>query len=474
MDRTCVEAAPSSAEQELLTGVKPSKDRRRRRRGADSRTSPCQGQSGTEQSGSSCSSSEEEMEIHEEKSDADPQEKKEKSLPPAMENAPRPVSPSSVQVSEEFIFTHHVDIIQAITTRNTMGSWAQALRCHKEDSEESKQMRAEVARVSGILNTLLLKLGIPLFKLPPSIKEVNKICEKFREANATSENKTKLDKEIANDKKLNINQTPKRKIDLVKINQKELKVNKKRTADEDGFIAPAAHLVRKVKNLKLNENCEIKINKQPEGIEEVALDEVDAEQAPAQPKRRRVPPFFVTPKADFKVMLNICRLEAPSLKSSMSSKFLKLTVDTDEEHRRLSRLLEAQGAEFKTFMLRTDRPIKYDWSEFIAWRQNFVLTLQSSNKPSWSGFLGKDGLHPNKSGDLRLANYFCRFLKKCISSDNASRKRKNCQSITPGYILDSLEFLPLSSCDLPSFLSSWPQHSGSALPCRSYDDVLEL
>ncbi|KAF8789914.1 hypothetical protein HNY73_007816 [Argiope bruennichi] len=131
-----------------LPGVKPSKDRRRRRRGADSRTSPCQGQSGTEQSGSSCSSSEEEMEIHEEKSDADPQEKKEKSLPPAMEKSPRPVSPSSVQISEEFIFTHHVDIIQAITTRNTMGSWAQALRCHKEDSEESKQMRAEVARLS--------------------------------------------------------------------------------------------------------------------------------------------------------------------------------------------------------------------------------------------------------------------------------------------------------------------------------------
>ncbi|KAF8784190.1 hypothetical protein HNY73_011581 [Argiope bruennichi] len=63
MDKTCVEAAPSSAEQELLTGVKPRKDRRRRRRGADSRTSPCQGKSGTEQSGSSCSSSEEEMDL---------------------------------------------------------------------------------------------------------------------------------------------------------------------------------------------------------------------------------------------------------------------------------------------------------------------------------------------------------------------------------------------------------------------------
>ncbi|XP_055948262.1 uncharacterized protein LOC129981447 [Argiope bruennichi] len=87
----------------------------------------------------------------------------------------------------------------------------------------------------------------------------------------------------------------------------------------------------------------------------------------------------------------------------------------------------------------------------------------SSNKPSWSGFLGKDGLHPNKSGDLRLANYFCRFLKKCISSDNASRKRKNCQLITSGYILDSLEFPPLPSCDQPSFSSSWPH--GAAVPC---------
>ncbi|XP_055948181.1 uncharacterized protein LOC129981379 [Argiope bruennichi] len=75
----------------------------------------------------------------------------------------------------------------------------------------------------------------------------------------------------------------------------------------------------------------------------------------------------------------------------------------------------------------------------------------NSNKSSWSGFLGKDDLHPNKSGDLRLANYFYGFLKKCISSDNASQKRKNYQSITPDtfWILWSL-----SSCDQPLFLSS--------------------
>ncbi|XP_055927992.1 uncharacterized protein LOC129959195 [Argiope bruennichi] len=48
---------------------------------------------------------------------------------------------------------------------------------------------------------------------------------------------------------------------------------------------------------------------------------------------------------------------------------------------------------------------------------------------------------------------------------NMRSKRKNCQSITPGYILDSLAFPPLPSCDQLSFLSSWLQHSGSALPC---------
>ncbi|KAF8791578.1 hypothetical protein HNY73_006420 [Argiope bruennichi] len=151
------------------------------------------------------------MEHHEERSDAGSTGKERESLPPSYENAPGQ-SHLSVQVSEEFIFTHHVDITK---------------------------------------------------RLPPDTMELG--------------------------------------------------------------AGPRCH--KKIR----------------EGIEEVALDEVDAEQAPAQPKRRRVPPFFVTPKADFKVMLNICRLEAPSLKSSMSSKFLKLTVDTDEEHRRLSRTSRSSG-----------------------------------------------------------------------------------------------------------------------------------
>ncbi|KAF8785045.1 hypothetical protein HNY73_010641 [Argiope bruennichi] len=65
-----------------------------------------------------------------------------------------------------------------------------------------------------------------------------------------------------------------------------------------------------------------------------------------------------TEKKHIQVKKEIAQLEAPSLRSVMSNKFLKLTVETEEEHRSFSHLLGAQGAEFKTFMLKTDRPIK--------------------------------------------------------------------------------------------------------------------
>ncbi|KAF8789915.1 hypothetical protein HNY73_007817 [Argiope bruennichi] len=226
-----------------------------------------------------------------------------------IKTVPRPISPASIEVTDEFIAEHSLEITQAISLKENLGNWAQALAAAKDE------------------------------RTAPSSQEGDSAA------------------------------APRRKIDLSGNKNKSVsspkgspvKESKKRVADEDGFIAPAAHLVRKIKNLKPNsvKNKEIEIKKVPEGIEEVALDnEVDADPSPAQPKQKRVPPFFVTPRADFRTMLNILKLEAPSLRSVMSNKFLKLTVETEEEHRSLSHLLESQGAEFKTFMLKQDRPIK--------------------------------------------------------------------------------------------------------------------
>ncbi|KAF8785584.1 hypothetical protein HNY73_011102 [Argiope bruennichi] len=168
------------------------------------------------------------------------------------------------------------------------------------------------------------------------------VCEMVK----NKENPSTTSNNVKNAKENKSKNTPNHKLDqsektknsnVVSPNGSTVKESKKRFADADGFIAPAAHLIRKVKNLKIdkeNINDEIKIKEHPEGIKEVVLDdEVDADQPPAQQKRRTVPPFSVTPRADFRVMLNILKLEAPSLRSVMSSIFLKLTVETEEEHR---------------------------------------------------------------------------------------------------------------------------------------------
>ncbi|GBO08216.1 hypothetical protein AVEN_241303-1 [Araneus ventricosus] len=107
---------------------------------------------------------------------------------------------------------------------------------------------------------------------------------------------------------------------------------------------------------------QIEVTPPTPGMEEVELNdspETAAEDTLAPPtQKKRIPPFFITPRADFSLTLNILRLTAPSLRSQMSNKFLKLTVETEDEHRALSRLLAAQGVEFKTFNLKQDRPLK--------------------------------------------------------------------------------------------------------------------
>ncbi|CAL1301361.1 unnamed protein product, partial [Larinioides sclopetarius] len=39
-----------------------------------------------------------------------------------------------------------------------------------------------------------------------------------------------------------------------------------------------------------------------------------------------------------------------------------------------------------------------------------------SSNTSWDGYLGRDGLHPNKRGNAFLANCFRRSFKSCIST----------------------------------------------------------
>ncbi|GFU73699.1 RNA-directed DNA polymerase from mobile element jockey [Trichonephila clavipes] len=71
-----------------------------------------------------------------------------------------------------------------------------------------------------------------------------------------------------------------------------------------------------------------------------------------------IPPFFVSPKGDWRQLVALAKLIAPSFQSQMSGRSLKVNVGDEVEHRDLSRWLEQSGVEFKSFMLKQDRPVK--------------------------------------------------------------------------------------------------------------------
>ncbi|GFV53917.1 zinc finger protein, partial [Trichonephila clavipes] len=57
-------------------------------------------------------------------------------------------------------------------------------------------------------------------------------------------------------------------------------------------------------------------------------------------------------------LVALAKLIAPSFQSQMSGRFLKVTVADDVDYRALSKWMESSGVEFKSFMLKQDRPVK--------------------------------------------------------------------------------------------------------------------
>ncbi|GFY57732.1 hypothetical protein TNIN_256811, partial [Trichonephila inaurata madagascariensis] len=56
-------------------------------------------------------------------------------------------------------------------------------------------------------------------------------------------------------------------------------------------------------------------------------------------KKPRIPPFFISPKGDWRQLVALAKLVAPSFQSQMSGRFLKVTVADEVEHRDLRRWL---------------------------------------------------------------------------------------------------------------------------------------
>ncbi|GFX15731.1 RNA-directed DNA polymerase from mobile element jockey [Trichonephila clavipes] len=89
--------------------------------------------------------------------------------------------------------------------------------------------------------------------------------------------------------------------------------------------------------------------------EEVEEIELDTEQAAAAVARRvKIPPFFIQHNPDWTDLM----VFAPTLQSKLSGRFLRITVQSEEEYRKLATYFRHEQIAFKSFMLKSERPLK--------------------------------------------------------------------------------------------------------------------
>ncbi|GFV70814.1 fatty acid synthase [Trichonephila clavipes] len=85
--------------------------------------------------------------------------------------------------------------------------------------------------------------------------------------------------------------------------------------------------------------------------------EFDTEQAAVAPKVK-IPPFFIQPNPDWTDLMVFAHSLAPTLQSKLSERFLRITVQSEEEYRKLATYFRHEQIAFKSFMLKSERPLK--------------------------------------------------------------------------------------------------------------------
>lgn len=87
-------------------------------------------------------------------------------------------------------------------------------------------------------------------------------------------------------------------------------------------------------------------------------DQSTSQETDRPPLHRTPPPFFIQPRSDWDSLIAILRGHANSLNCKLSGQFLKVTVGSDDEFRRVQKYMLENGVQFKSFKLKDERPIK--------------------------------------------------------------------------------------------------------------------
>ncbi|GFU97091.1 nucleic-acid-binding protein from transposon X-element [Trichonephila clavipes] len=266
-------------------------------------------------------------------------------------------------ITDEFIYDNQQSVRELINFRDSYAIWARKLSIVPATSDEYTATSAELGNIHTTLLATKERMNLPLFRLPISIETLDALIKKAEEQRTHQTPVDSTPKEtVPSDTTLN---SPSKRT----LKNLRLKTDKKRLIDDDGFQTPdKRHTARKIgkKNPSLPPTTSQTSNpaQAPPPPAESSDSEIeDEDTGKSNPTavgtpQNRIPPIFVNPPDNWCTLISIARQLAPTLISKLTGKFLRITVQSDGEYRKLAQFLRHEGVEYKSFMLKSDRPIK--------------------------------------------------------------------------------------------------------------------
>ncbi|GFY08584.1 hypothetical protein TNCV_810171 [Trichonephila clavipes] len=221
-----------------------------------------------------------------------------------------------------------------IRARNVYAAWARKLTNARPNDPKLQEFYQEVTKAGESVNSLLTQLDVPLFRIPASEKELDKILLRLK-------NKPIDPPAVKNQeaKKAAVPPSP-----------PPLPVREKRRENEASTLtASLPQAACSKSSLSPFVPSTFPYPPSATSVEDARLEGEEEEMDSSQPaelqdqvvvpeviKKPRIPPFFVSPKGDWRQLVALAKLIAPSFQSQMSGRFLKVTVGDELEYRNLS------------------------------------------------------------------------------------------------------------------------------------------
>ncbi|GFR16904.1 uncharacterized protein TNCT_169721 [Trichonephila clavata] len=212
--------------------------------------------------------------------------------------------------------------------------------------DEYSHFQGELEIIYNKLIAVRDSLNVPLFSVSPNQaalgKIVARVTSKRKKAAAPAENNT-FNNTSNVSKSLVKRKTRKRATQTAKPNGKPL-------------LSPPATILTEQTNNSASLASPTILSDTSKKEEDI---EVNTEQtAAAVTPRVKIPPFFIQPNPDWTYQMVFTRSLALTLQSKLSGRFLRITVESEEEYRKLVTNFRHEQIEFKYFMLKSERPLK--------------------------------------------------------------------------------------------------------------------